>query len=548
MGAKPLIYRSPIQVPNCPLPPANCLLLTATPRHFTMLIPPAVTFFHLCCHLLNIEYMSRSGICFFLIFTILPFCSYPQDEFVDKMMTVEEMQQDLDYLVETLETIHPNIYAAVSKEVFDRQKESIKSGLSEPMSRMTFARNVIPLVSSIQDAHTFLLLPGEERSAYLQDSGLIFPFSVRIDRSRLYITQNYSSDTTIPIYSEITTINDQPADSILNRMKGYVSAELEHYRDVRIEQSFGRLLWYLYDFNGRYTLTLNHGDQSSTRSVEGIHLLAYRAAIAEHGRTRNPKPYFFYQPAQPSTGIIEFNQMTGTKAFRHFLDSVFMVVEQEQISHLVIDIRQNGGGNSRLGDMLFSYITDKPYKMAEQMDIKISAEARKWFRKRVIKWYLYPLYPFAVFHPQARFLLFGKHGKIKSFPMNKERHPKKVKHKFNGQTYLLTGHYTFSSANMLAASYKCFGMGTVVGEETGGVLASFGDLVGFRLPNSGLNSYSSYKWFVLPCYRGEVQGVRPDVEIRPGMEDIRDQNDVVMEKVMALINEDNVNMSQKQGD
>lgn len=132
--------------------------------------------------------------------------------------------------------------------------------------------------------------------------------------------------------------------------------------------------------------------------------------------------------------------------------------------------------------------------------------------------------------------------------MEKEKSPKEVKQKFSGKTYLLTSHYTFSSANMLAASYKCYGMGTIVGEETGGVLASYGDLVGFQLPNSGLNAYCSYKWFVLPCYGGEVQGVRPDVKARPGMENIREQKDVVMEQVMDLIQKDKMNISQKQGE
>ena len=67
--------------------------------------------------------------------------------------------------------------------------------------------------------------------------------------------------------------------------------------------------------------------------------------------------------------------------------------------------------------------------------------------------------------------------------------------RFTGNVYLLTSHQTFSSAGSFAWAFKAFGMGTIVGEETGGMNVCFGDILPYRLPVSGLVCSISYKRF-----------------------------------------------------
>jgi len=119
----------------------------------------------------------------------------------------------------------------------------------------------------------------------------------------------------------------------------------------------------------------------------------------------------------------------------------------------VIDIRNNGGGNSELGDRLLNYISSKPYRQVDRMEIKASREMKTYFRKRHVRWYMYPVVPLAVFHKRARHYFFARPGKIQVVEMKRLQTPKNEKLRFKGDSYLLTSHYTFSSANMLANTF-----------------------------------------------------------------------------------------------
>lgn len=57
-------------------------------------------------------------------------------------------------------------------------------------------------------------------------------------------------------------------------------------------------------------------------------------------------------------------------------------------------------------------------------------------------------------------------------------------------------------------------MGTVVGEETGGMNVSFGDILTYRLPISGLSTTLSYKRFWhYGADEQEIHGTMPDYTV-----------------------------------
>ena len=113
--------------------------------------------------------------------------------------------------------------------------------------------------------------------------------------------------------------------------------------------------------------------------------------------------------------------------------------------------------------------------------------------------------------------------------------PKNTKNKFEGKSFLLTSHVTFSSATMLTAAFKCYNMGIIIGEETGGLLESFGDVISIQLPNTKILAGCSHKKFVLSCSTGDIQGVKPDYEIKLNIDNRKNESDPAIEKVKELI-------------
>jgi C-terminal processing protease CtpA/Prc len=195
--------------------------------------------------------------------------------------------------------------------------------------------------------------------------------------------------------------------------------------------------------------------------------------------------------------------------FDEFLDSTFTVIKKESLTSLIIDVRRNGGGNSQMGDMLINYITEKPYRQIDRMEVKNSADAPLSSQNKI--------------------------GTISVVENKSLKKPKNPKNKFTGKTYLLTSHVTFSSANMLADAFKCYQMGIIVGEETGGVLTAFGDIISLKLPNTQLQAGCAFKKFTHPCADATVHGVKPDVEIVPTLEDIQNRRDPAIEYVIKTV-------------
>ncbi len=62
-------------------------------------------------------------------------------------------------------------------------------------------------------------------------------------------------------------------------------------------------------------------------------------------------------------GLITFRDMTESPdRFAERLATIFDRVAADHPIGIVLDLRRNNGGNSRLGDLLLAYVNDKPYR------------------------------------------------------------------------------------------------------------------------------------------------------------------------------------------
>jgi hypothetical protein len=447
-----------------------------------------------------------------IIFLLLASSScFAQTSSGQKIFSQEELQQDLTFLFQKLEAIHPDLYHYTPKSKVEEAKAVVEKELTQPMTRMEFARKVTPIVSMLKDAHTSLVFPQEELIAFLKNGGKIFPFDVLIRDNKIFITTNFSTDSTLSTIAEILSINGKPTIEFLTELRLYISAELDFYRDARLQKAFRAMLWNVYGWGDDFELQLLIEGEPVSKKITGITERELAAAIKKHGKQQSAKAYAFFI-LENRIGVIDFRSMRDLKKFSLFLDSTFAEIKKNNIQHLVIDIRNNGGGDSKLGDALFNYITSKPYKQFAGVKIKNSVEAGL-----------------------VKNVNSKKNGAIRVIDTTPLIPPKKPSNKFTGKTYLLTSHLTFSSAHALASAFACYHMGTIIGEETGGVLAPFGDLIELRLPNTQLQAWCSHKKFVHPCADETLHGVKPDVEVIPTLEDFRTGKDAVLEYVKKQV-------------
>ncbi len=106
------------------------------------------------------------GGCSQLIRTPVTHQKVQPSEFGQKF-TPEELRSDLDFLLKTCESVHPNLYANVSREEIAAIKSRGEAEITEPMTRVKFYPMVARIVSRINDSHTSGGFPFEEWNAYV---------------------------------------------------------------------------------------------------------------------------------------------------------------------------------------------------------------------------------------------------------------------------------------------------------------------------------------------------------------------------------------------
>lgn len=454
---------------------------------------------------------------------------------IDKLYSPKELKEDLGYLFQTMENVHPNLYAYVSKEKIGTELQIIKRQLNDSLTIKEFYNIIDPIIVKQRDGHTWTALPNINEYEDTTRSHL-FPLSVNIKDLHIFVSNNYSTDSSIVQKTEILSINGISAEEIVNTILESISGYRQESVNYRAGRSFKYYYWEKYGLSENYRIKLRLPDSTkiNQKIISGISWSEYRNRSNSKKNTVNNK-YTFYKIEDGSIGGIIFRSMSEQKDFKEFLKQTFGQIKKENIQHLIINIRKNGGGDSRLGDNLINYITDKPTTMAERMDVKTSRFARKHLRDRPGNWYKYPSLPLSIFHPGSRAFYFKPNS---IFTIEGEVEPQKRNPlRFTGETYLLTSLNTFSSASMLASTFKCFELGTIVGEETGGLTVSYGEFIRFYLPNTGIRCGVSHKRFVQACGKEDGHGVIPDYEVKQTPEDREKGIDTVMEFTKQLIKE-----------
>ncbi len=404
----------------------------------------------------------------------------------------EELRTDVSELLTTIEEVHPDAFALSCAESVRDEFAAIRAGLDEPATRIELYRKVAPVVAGLGDGHTSLPPPEEEWRYHLQEGGTCFPFRVELDGRRMFVTAPLTAESEVSPRSEILSINAVPAEEIIDELLPYVSGERESFRLRLLNRLFPQLLWLIYEFDGAFTVEVSppDGGEVQTITIPG----ATEESLQSKDTTvaGEPEPFSFRVLSDGHVGLLDFRSFTDPGRFDRFLEETFTRLQDEGIEHLIIDIRENGGGNSSLGDALLAHLTDEPFTQFSEIHLKVSEQIKRQYRWRWMEvWRM---------ETGSLHVMSGEKKEPGDNPL-----------RFEGDTYLLTSPFTFSSATSFAAAFKHYEVGTVVGEETGGLRESFGDLYRTQLPSTRLRLNVSHKRFISPG--DDERGITPHYEV-----------------------------------
>jgi C-terminal processing protease CtpA/Prc len=227
---------------------------------------------------------------------------------------------------------------------------------------------------------------------------------------------------------------------------------------------------------------------------------------------------YAFKTIDENIGYLVFNRFEKPEKSKQFLNHTFNIIKKEGIKDLIIDMRNNEGGHSIIGDELMQYIAKEPFSVMNSMETKISKEL---VEKKYKSW----------FESKKESI-----GTVEKYKDMERIALKDIPLRFNGNCFLLISGRTYSAGSGFASAFQCANIGKVIGSETGGLMVTFGDVYSFELPKTKCPINVSWKKFYYPCGEENRRGVIQDYGIENSIEDEIKNRDIALEYTIKLIN------------
>lgn len=421
-----------------------------------------------------------------LVITFFPLASRASIQDSNQLLAPDAMQEDLYYLEEAINEIHPNPYHAVSKEEWERQWAELYQQVKEPMTLGDFYFTLLQGMYLVHDAHT---------SVFLNSESFTLPVEFRWLEDGLMIANHYQG---VERGDQVLEIGGQSVDKIFTRLTEMVPAENQYWVKYVGEKSLNTRLWLKH-------LGLVDPDRQVQLKIQNA---AGEVRTVTYGFQRKESTsinqYEYHLYPEQNLAVLTLNVCTNDQRYQQMLAKFFALVREKGITRIAIDVRKNTGGNSAVINEFLTYINVEKYQGFDS-----NIHYSKWAVK-VDGWWNVVLSN--LFHNPAQ----------------------RIKHKdvelFDGQLYVLTSKTTFSSANWFGVILQDNQLGTVVGEPTGNAPTSYGYPLAGSLPNTGLRfNISHVSWIRPDREQNDARTLVPDIYIPLTQQDLRLNRDPLVE-------------------
>jgi C-terminal processing protease CtpA/Prc len=397
------------------------------------------------------------------------------------------MRRDLDELLATLAAVHPEARDGLPKAVVDAAARA-RRRIEEPLDRSEFAFVVNDVVLGLADAHSAVQLPSSATWLDLPVRWLTEGLVVSADTDRLR-----KGD-------DILSIEGRDEAALLRAFEGLIPAENPHWVRHRAEQA-------IRDLGVLRALGIA---REVPVTVEIVRDGERRTVRVGEGRTpakpRPPGPFARFEIDEESKlAIFTLDRCVADDFYRGKVQQLFDAVREAGVDTVLVDLRENSGGNSKVTDEFLRHVDVEEYASFSG-EVRVSRAAI-----------------------EQRGLSIEP-GYYRDPPRRVSNEPAGDAAPFSGRLLVAIGPGTFSSGKWFAAVVQDNGLGRLIGEPTGSAPSSYGDILLFTLPGSAVGYSLSFKKWVRPDpERDPADSLRPDVSIPLTAEHLRAGVDPVLD-------------------
>jgi C-terminal processing protease CtpA/Prc len=460
----------------------------------------------------------------------------------EKKFSGEQLKQDFLLFKKALEEGHAGLDRYTPKEELGQHFEAIEKELNRSMTEYEFYRMLVPLIAHIHDGHTRISL-SEAFDSHLSNQPILFPFNLRFLKKKAYLFRNYSDVPEIAMGSELLSINGHPLPIIIQRMLPLIpnDAHIQTSKYRRLERTpfFGGLFNLIFGPSTSYEMTYrDRGTNSSKKiTVAGIKakdLTSILDARYPEAAEEHPPIQLDYRKDIAILTVRTFAMgpyRSAKISYPAFLKNAFQELEDKKIQHLIIDLRDNGGGADAYGKILFQHLIDKPFQYYEHL--RINNTEFSFFEHTNVP-------------PSERIQNPKRFQKNEEGTFDLLFHPNLGEQKpilpiFQGKVYVLINGNSFSGTGECTSLMHFHKKAVFIGEECGS--GYYGNTSGFMpqltLPNTKIRvRIPLIRYTMAVSGYPKDRGIIPDYPVSPSIDDLLNGRDTVMEFTIDLIQND----------
>ncbi|EAY27138.1 S41 family peptidase [Microscilla marina] len=458
--------------------------------------------------------------------------------------SVAELKEDFKLVRKVLQQAHPGVYWYTKPEIFKQKFDSTYLQLNQAMTEVEFYRFLSPLVALANCGHT-VLDPSEE----YQNQGKRFPLDIKFVDDKVYLLYNYSEDSTLQMGSELLEIEGQPIKKIVAKLLPAISSDAhnEIFKYGTLEE----------DFQNYYDLFIGKPDTFllKCRSPQGKIFTTKVAASDDPMLKRYHKrsaievgtyPLRYKEIDSLSTAVMKITSFypteikEGGQRFSRYLRRSFKKIHRHKIQNLVIDLRNNAGGEMLYANGLFAYLYGEPYMFLDRIEV---ATNKPLDFLKYTNWDKIDIHDTKYLEEQAQDSTIKKDGvnyvvKTNYYDFLEIQYPRR-KRVFKGNVYVLMNRKSYSATCLFASLLYSTERATFIGEEAGGGAQGLngGTFLDVTLPHTYLNLVVPLeKWVKIPQnYPHLNRGIIPHYVVQPSIMERVNKEDKVMEFTLQKI-------------
>lgn len=453
-------------------------------------------------------------------------------------LTPAQVKRDFRVLRSALVTLHPGLYRYQSVARFDSAIAREERALARGASRADVYLAVARLAAQVRCGHTFINPANQSESVRrdVLDRADKLPLHVAIVGSRILVTA--SAADSVRTGDELVAIDGNPAQAILGELLAYARTDGGNVasRVSHLGHSGGRsLLDDVYPClhppaDARYLLSLrDRGGRSRQVRVAGMTMEEREAKLSRSGGPAAEAWTFEVQNGVAVWRLSTFAFWNQPFDWKSEISRRFAQLEREKIPALVLDLRDNEGGDESIADSLLAHLVHGPAVLAGQRAEGCYERVPYGLARFLQTW------DYDFFDRTGKVAPTGGRNVVLVMRDSSDRIVTPAR-PYRGRVFALIGPRNSSATFLLARALKETRSATLVGQATGGNQRGINgsEIAWVTLPESGVAlDIPLVAWMARrPVPDG---GIQPDVVVERRFEDAAAGVDAELAAVRQLM-------------